>query len=804
MTKIKKRKLYTYAKKLLTTISPLTSEKSKKKKINILNTYYKLTKEETNELISKNFVPGTSQTFKRDNIHAMMDIFKPIQMNIVKKKYDYSKILKLVPELEQASLIVIPSILSPNSFRNYIITYNIDIPDSILDSKVKAKIISKINNHANNHLKLNEKLETWIKEALYKTGAKPVLIIPTKIINKIRNSSISFESINEINESVSKEDLKLIAKEENIINIKRNIIDELSKFKKIDIYHDKLDSVISGTIEEINKKVKRSNLIQFIDNPDALVIGRQNRLKTNEEITAKYREYFSEDNNNKPSISFDPEMVVSLDDYFDLNNKEEEHPILEELPTESVIPLYIEGIPSSHIHYLVMLDENGAPINISNKVYEEYINTTISDNCSNNLEKLYKSIFGSELRLNASNNINTSLYRSIYETYLDKLIKNNLKGMGLTNMSISFNDEINKVMLYRLFKHKKTKLVFVPNILMMYFAFNYNEDGTGRSKLEDILFPLSLKITYLITKTINLMEQAIHRQNVQVDLDESAGNPLEILQAIKEKLIEGKVSEITYDPIKIIKNIAEREIRITPNNIPGINQFSISPETYTPNRPIPDDTLIEEVNNLINLNLDVPPSAFNRLNETEYSRSIVTNNILFAKKIENRQNKVIIHMSELIRSYLLFDTKFITDIKNILISEKVSYKGNLNDYVLNIIQHVTLSLPTLRISHDKADFEEINEYVSMIESLLDKLFPSDLIPDRDNQEVFGTIVGMLKADIIRKYLIDSHMFKYIDETIFNIDEEFDISKITDLNQFVANTKKALDVIKKKITKEEEI
>jgi hypothetical protein len=299
------------------------------------------------------------------------------------------------------------------------------------------------------------------------------------------------------------------------------------------------------------------------------------------------------------------------------------------------------------------------------------------------------------------------------------------------------------------------------------------------------------------------MEQAIHRQNVKVDLDESVGNPLEILQAIKEKLIEGKVSEISYDPIKIVKNIAEREIRITPSNIPGVNQFSIDSESYTPSRPFPDDKLIEEANSLINLNLDVPPSAFNRLNESEYSRSILTNNILFSKKIELRQKKVIKHMSNLIRSYILFDDILKAEIEKILKAEKENATTKATtDRIYDIIQHITLSLPTLRISHDKAEFEEINNYIGMIESLIEKLFPTDLISNRDDQETFTTIVSMLKADIIKKYLVDSHMSKYIDNTILNLDSSFNITKVTDINQFVANTKKALDSIKKKIVSEE--
>lgn len=798
----KKRKITNYAKKLLTSISPLTSTTNKSKKRNIFNNYLKVTSIEANEIISSTYVPSnTSNHSANAPTSGILEYFQPSQMNIVKKKLDYEKMSKLAPELEQASLIVIPSILSPNSFRNFKTSFTIDLPESVLSVDLKNKISEIINNHANVVLKIHENLESWIKEALYKTGAKPLLIIPPQIVNSIRNSSISFEEFydgKEIifkNDNISLEELQNNVGDntdmQNLISLINTQLSE-KRERKVD-NTKKIQKAISGSLEEISKVNKEKDLIEFSDNPAALLTNKKAEKITNDNIRQKYQDHFNDPNHRV--ISFKQEPVLSLDDYYDKNDDMNIHPTIEELPTESVIPLYIEGSPHKHIGYFVILDEYGSPISISEEDYDEFFNGKDERVCGNHLDNLYKTAFGD----NSLQSKKSHSYKRIHEYYLDQMIRNNLKGIGFNNISPSFNTEINKVMLYRLFKNKKTKLVFIPEVLLTYFAFNYNSDGTGRSKLDDIIFPLSLKITYLVTKMINLMEESIHRQNVKVDLDETAGNPLEILQAIKEKLIEGKISEITYDPIKIIKNIAEREIRITPNNIPGINQFSIDAENITSNRPAINDKLIEEANNLIMLNLDVPPSAFNQLAETEYSRSIVVNNILFSKKIELRQNVVIKHISNLMKSYVLLDNLLIKDIREVIKKERGDI--DINKELFLIIQNIKLVLPTLRISHDKADFEEINNYIDMIEGLLDKLFPSELVADRDNQDTLATITSMLKSNIIKDYLADTQIIKHLNETIMDLDENFDISDITDINQFVTNTKKALDDIKSKLAKE---
>ena len=111
-----KRKIITSkSKKFLTNISNAFTTKSKKKKTKLIKNYFKQTKEETTNLITKTFTPSTTKKIDNLNLGSIMGLISKAQTDIIRKKLDYAEIIKLAPEIEQAALLVIISIISYNS-----------------------------------------------------------------------------------------------------------------------------------------------------------------------------------------------------------------------------------------------------------------------------------------------------------------------------------------------------------------------------------------------------------------------------------------------------------------------------------------------------------------------------------------------------------------------------------------------------------------------------------------------------------------------------------------------------------------
>ena len=65
------------------------------------------------------------------------------------------------------------------------------------------------------------------------------------------------------------------------------------------------------------------------------------------------------------------------------------------------------------------------------------------------------------------------------------------------------------------------------------------------------------------------------------------------------------------------------------------------------------------------LYLDVPPSAYNLLNENEFSRSVATNNLFFSRVISSYQRPVCEHVSSHVRTYTHMSETLKTKIKQV-------------------------------------------------------------------------------------------------------------------------------------------
>lgn len=826
-------KISTIAKKLLTDISGIFKDKTKDSKKTVLKSYIQLNQKEIQSLVENYYLPSRDQeTYTKSiNIDILSQYFRPIYKQISFKKLEYEKIVRLAPEIEQSALVVIPSILSPNSFRNYQLTYSID--NNELDDDVKSEIVEILNDHFNKELKWDQKLGSWIKDALYKTGAKPIIVIPYYMYRFLRNKSISFESVNDfvsnvisdnilfknINYSISLESLKEDDRYNNFVNeLYQDLVENFNgnKFKPLSLKQN-FDLFIKCSLESIAEIVKKEKLITLSDRPETLAITQVYDEQINDQITQKLKEYYypnkkdNSDENKKIKINYEYEPIIDLSNIPVPNEEFMEYPIIIEPPTEAVIPIYTKGNPSNHVGYFILLNPDGTPISAEDINDDEFIETSsiqkslltkvdqlVNRNKSNVSSLFFKTITN-------DSNYMYETFQKIFESFVDKMILNNLNGIGYDHVSLNMKSDIKNTMFSRLLRNKRTIMLFVPQSLVSYIAFEYNLDGTGRSKLEDILFPLSLKITYIMVKMFNLMEQSINTKNIRVSLAENIGNHLEVMSIIKEMFIRNKMTNLTYDPIKIIKTLADREVRIIPSNIPGINDFQIESEDGNSSKPIPDDNLYEEIKNLYILNLIVPPSLFNQLNETEYSRSVVTNNILFSKKIEHYQKIFSDHMTKLSKIYLLHNPILQEKIIDILKKSKNVDKLKDKDVktsATNIINSIRFVLPKLRISYDRAEFEEINDFINMIENVVDKLMDQNLITDRDNQELMTALASYVKSSIIKNYLIESQVIKHIDSDLMNIESIIANKEILDINQAVMNIKKALDDLKNKISQQE--
>ncbi len=784
--------------------------------------YRSMSDSDMKKFVGDTFVKNPNAINRIDHLQ-IPSMLEPISRELLDRKSDHTKLNMLAPEIEQAASILIPSILTPNDFRKNI--FSISIESENESDEILAEVVDLITEHFGNNLDLTTKLSKWVDEAMFKAGSKSILLLPTKTIGNIKNAYGSTESLQnimiltaQISGSIESINLKVddsITDKcvDSIVNCFTYI--ESDSTKNEIPSSSNLATSLKSYIPNLINKFDKDNLLGFTIDPRILInsslenIGAvesidRNILASLGESTPKY---LRSDNESKSEVD-DKNAIYYYAPYVDLSNFIKDgdtisYPAMLELPSESVIPVTIEGAPDNHIGYFVILNENGTPITWDTSPLSE-VTETVSG--SQRINNLYSSFYGSQyysIQKRMSMDAKTEILNSIYDNYLHGIMESKLKTIGINKANINMVSDLSRVMFSRLLKSTKTRILYVPKKLMLYLAFDYHPDGTGKSKIDNIKFPLSLKITLIIVRLISLIESSINRRKLNITLDDTIGNPLEVLRTIKKELMKNKMYGISYDPSTIIKSVLDKELTVVPNKIPGVEEFSLTDENNNVDYPRPDDAILEEINNMYMLSLGVPPSAMNRLSEDEFSRSVASNNIFFSNQLKTYQNVICKFMTDLIKTYIGFSSKLQDNIKDIVaksLSDDSDKKMSVNNRIRDIIENIKFTLPSPNLSQDKSSFDDLREYIEIVDTVVEKLFPDDMTYDGDLANVIRVLRWRTRFDILQNHISTNSVLSDIN---FDGLADPNITGIITDTQKLRNIKAAIDTLLAKLGNPEE-
>ena len=334
-------------------------------------------------------------------------------------------------------------------------------------------------------------------------------------------------------------------------------------------------------------------------------------------------------------------------------------------------------------------------------------------------------------------------------------------------------------------------------MLMHYFAFDYDKrTGCGKSKTSDIQFILSLRTTLMMANVVAAVNDAIEHKKIEFGVDDKNANVEAIMELIANIFIEKNKLNGSIDPSEIMRDMYSNSLTIIPKGLPGLSDISVEVQSAQGGSARVDDQTIEQLNNLLVAQLDVPSAALNQLNEPEYARSLVVGNLFFAKKITRYQHIWCELMSEFIRVYTLVDTPFQEALKKKLalavkhkakedlpesVTKMKKYNPNeyddLNDLPNVIMNSVSVALPKPNIIVDKTQFEEISNYINNLQTVADKFFNQEMIPSEDSlaQAALPLVKAKWISDQVSKFITEVGSFKMCD--IPDLDE-IDPSELT--------------------------
>lgn len=747
---------------------------------------------------------------------GIISYLEPVHRQVGELKQETDMMRALAPEIEQSRILVSSSIMSPNDLQDGKFTFIFDdIPGIDSDPDLKKSLGELYDSFYNNTLKLGIKSYDWIGEIQYSSGSKPILILPQATVEELRNrekedalSSGDFRpSFEALQRSPSVFDVDYSWENIDSREMCASCMPAIEHFitesshSKAEI-RSKTTKVVAGLedmIVNLRTRLREGELIRLTDNPEVLRMG------------VVHKEMKENDLTNKLLSKYAPPIIEPATQLRIPKNSLSSHPTIIELPSESVIPIHVPGAPSEHLGYFILLDSHGQPLTIEestkNMPESAYGNSVVGP--------AYDALFGKDCvrQWNSGDNTFAATSTIVFQQIVDQYIRSKMKGIfGRDDLEISRFNSVSTMMFYRILEQKKTAVLFVPTTLLHYFAFSYDKNGIGISKLKDIQFLLSLRTVLMLANVVAMANDAVEHKKISFTVDEKNANIEGLMEAIMNTFAAKNRITGSIDPTEILRDLQANAVTLVPKSVPGIEDLDIQVDNNGTQSNKVDNDLLEQLNNLIISHLDVPPSALNQMSEPEFARSIISNNLFFAKKISRYQRIWCSMMEKFIRQHSKFDLTFQKALRVKLSNSgkrmmndpsepkkvKAMRKGNPNKYkteqselLRSILSNVKVQLPSPNMAVDSAHFEDLRNITSGINDLAELIWPQELVPDNSEtaREALPIVKAMWKQQQCMNIIQKLGSFDMVELPSL---DEIDPSKITDFLQVLHNLYKGIE------------
>lgn len=260
--------------------------------------------------------------------------------------------------------------------------------------------------------------------------------------------------------------------------------------------------------------------------------------------------------------------------------------IVWECPSEAVIPIHYNGSTEKKIDYILLLDEEG---NFLRNTDDFNIYSTRAKNRANTkhgnkrgstnslIESLRVIQEGGDCDFDLSEFVDLAK-DSIIKRFIASIISN--RGDG---MSVTIDEETNKIFLANMFKKQGVRCLYVPGEAITYIALKYNDLGLGESLVQSAKMHIARLAAYDIADALANLEGAQAHTILNITPEEEDPDPENSMALARDKYFANNptLHSLLTNRSVSVHQIADvmRESALTIRMNPGDNKHVIAPET---------------------------------------------------------------------------------------------------------------------------------------------------------------------------------------------------------------------------------
>ncbi len=743
-------------------------------------------------------------------------ILEDMHSRVMSVKNNNKNIMKLFPDIELAIQILVSSILSPKKMTDIQLNYKLDQRITVPPA-VSSELLDIIKTYINDNYELEEKLPEIVREALFASGAYVQAIIPESSVDDIINTDIlptySTEEFKTrvdtvIQELTSPVNILGLTKQEEVVIAEKATGEDLAK------------AMASESFVRITDNVKIMKFGKWKDRINAAVI--KNSLKRGGAISQEslekvgYMDIFRQKsgmitNRNTEFVKRKNETI----------RKTIGKPMVTRIPTESIIPVFIPGNETEHVGYFVLLDETGKPLNTDVKNTNiSQINSLITSNTQAQMTPVQKAYNALVTDSTSGVNINQlfDMYKDVLERQIYSTIKNSLYG---SDVDVAEKNDIYFLMFTRALANQRTNLLFIPKELVVYFAFNYNDVGIGRSLLENLSVLSSLRAILLFSKVMAHAKQSIDITKVNISLDPNDPDPEKTIEQIQDSVLKLRQNYFPLginNPVDLVNWIQRAGLQFSYENNPLLPNVKIDFENVELQHTIPNSDLEEDLRKQTIIALGLPPETIDNGFSPEFATTVVNNNILLSKRVAVYQKTLTKHLNKLLVTLTYNDEdlrtllrkeimnriphleKALTENEKALLTKDKA--GFIEYYIDHLSEHIFIDFPkpdNTNINNLSAEYDVYKENLDkVIDSVIStETFAADVAGDVS--EHIDTIRNVYRHYLLRKWMSENNFYPEVLDLAGSDLENIDgmISSMTEhLSSTMRNSASLLSLMEK--------
>lgn len=730
-----------------------------------------------------------------------------ISDQVATSKEDSLALLQLLPEIELSMQIMISLVLSPRDFINTEMTYK--FPPNLLPPEMVTALIEVVETDFDSSYNIKAKLPEILRKAMFEDGSYPLVVIPENSLDDIINGRqvVAMESF------VRSQTAKSIDGHTGLLGSSHAPVRQTTG--NVMSLESLLGAELSTNRPPYNPEIKfpgnktgKFAVPQVFDNANLLKLPRvldqlrQNRVRTAMESMGGRAERLYHDPNHTHAAV---QVVAAA---HEASRAPYGHPLLMALPPESVIPAITPSEPSNPAGYFVILDQYGHPLSSAAQA-DYYRDLATNLNAQGQGLSSMLGVAAAELTGMDQFGINQvnvkqaqDAFTRVVERDLQTKLLNGARGLTVT---LSQKHEAFKIMFARACANQQTRVLYLPRELMTYWAYDYNDNGTGRGFLENNKIMGSARALMLFANLNSQIRNSVDHRTLDITVDEADPNPAKTRDMIVGEFLRNKANSLPWATSNPKGMMNYMQLSGTNVNMSGATGYPGTKLDIIDRDIAPREINLDFDENLKKrqiMGIGIAPELTDLTTNIEFSSKMATSNALTTKRAILLQDQTIVHAEDVTRKFCVNSPVIIDKMLKIV----GQFAKDLNDeqrqqgergIVKLFIDNLQVHLPRPDIGTLQQQSEDFDAQASALDKILESLFPEAMFAE----EVAGphasamrmAIIASTKAQALREWCrTNNYMTDVLD--VFDIDETDSVGSLA-LAAQVEHVGKAQHILK---------